>query len=172
MATVHGAAVRSTSRNFQLYLGLVIHDPVVGLDGASHRTVLVAGRLPLRFSPHRPSVVDTPLGRRRPIDAAAAAVSQLAAEGRLLTARQLRATTEYVDEDAAELLSEDAVENEVDRAVGDHHQTADARQLDERERVENLGLQRRHEDVVDDRRHLKKNENVRKVSSDPIFILK
>ena len=117
------------------------------------------GRL-ARFSSHGPSVVGAPFGRRRPIDAAAAAtVSLLAVEARLVAEARLRATTECVDEDAAELLAEDAVEDKVDGAVGDHHQAADARQLDERGRVEHLGRESRHEDVVDDGRHLTDEED-------------
>ena len=88
-----------------------------------------------------------------------AAGTLLAATERLVVEVLWRSTIEYVDENATELLPEDAIQDEVDGTVCDDHQATDAGQLNERWCVEHIRRKRCHEDVVDDGRHLAYEEH-------------
>ena len=143
-------------------LCLPVDNAVVG-DGASG-TIFVAVCLPHPV----PRLLTVEQLRRGVLSEAAVALAvarrgsalRLTAEDRLIVVEVLRrSATENVHKDAAELLPEDAVEHEVDGAVGDHHEAADACELDERRRVEHLRWQCRHENVVDDGRHLTNEED-------------
>ena len=146
-------------------LCLPVNNAVV-VDGASG-TILVAVCLP-HSVPRQLIVVLLEQLRCRVLSEAAVALAvtrmvsalRLTAEERLVVVEVLRRTAaENVHKDAAELLPEDAVEDEVDGAVGDHHETADACELDKWWRVEHARWQRRHENVVDDGRHLTDEED-------------